>query len=59
MFSKNLAPGTLDSILKPAGSKLYLRTEEGDLVGFCRSLIDDLYNVRQVELKYGGFRYKA
>lgn len=38
---------------------LYLRVEEGDLVGFCTSLIKDLYQVEQVELKYGGFRYKA
>ena len=38
---------------------LYLRIEEGDLIGFCRSLIEDLYQVEQVELKYGGFRYRA
>ena len=37
---------------------LYLRIEEGDLVGLCTSLIEDLYQVEQVELKYGGFRYK-
>ena len=38
---------------------LYLRIEQGDVVGFCMSLIEDLYRVEQVELKYGGFRYKA
>jgi len=38
---------------------LYLRIEEGDLVGICRSLIEDLYRVDQVELKYGGFKYEA
>lgn len=38
---------------------LYLRIEQGDLVGFCTSLIEDLYQVEQVELKYGGFTYKA
>ena len=38
---------------------LYLRIEEGDLVVFCTSLIEDLYQVEQVELKYGGFRYMA
>lgn len=37
----------------------YLRIEEGDLVGLCISLIEDLYQVEQVELKYGGFRYRA
>ena len=38
---------------------LYLRIEQGDVVGLCRSLIENLYQVEQVELKYGGFRYKA
>ena len=38
---------------------LYLRIEQGDVVGFCTSLIEDIYQVEQVELKYGGFRYKA
>ncbi len=38
---------------------LYLRIEQGDVVGLCTSLIEDLYQVEQVELKYGGFRYKA
>ena len=38
---------------------IYLRTDEGDLVELCTSLIEDLYQVEQVELKYGGFRYKA
>jgi len=38
---------------------LYLRIEEGDLVVFCTSLIKDLYQVDQVELKYGGFRYRT
>ena len=38
---------------------LYLRVDKGDLVGFCTSLIEDLYQVGEVELKYGGFRYKA
>ena len=38
---------------------LYLRIEQGDVVGLCTSLIEDLYQVAQVELKYGGFRYKA
>lgn len=38
---------------------LYLRIEHGDVVGLCTSLIEDLYQVGQVELKYGGFRYKA
>ena len=37
----------------------YLRIEQGDVVGLCTSLIEDLYQVEQVELKYGGFRYKA
>lgn len=37
---------------------LYLRIEQGDLVGFCKSLIEDLYQLRQLELKYGGFRYE-
>lgn len=37
----------------------YLRIEHGDVVGLCTSLIKDLYQVEQVELKYGGFRYKA
>ena len=36
---------------------LYLRIEEGDLSELCASLIEDLYQVEQVELKYGGFRY--
>lgn len=38
---------------------LYLRIEQGDVAEFCTSLIADLYHVEQVELKYGGFRYKA
>ena len=38
---------------------LYLRIEQGDVAALCRSLIEDLYHVEQVELKYGGFRYKA
>ena len=38
---------------------LYLRIEQGDVVGLCTSLIKGLYQVEQVELKYGGFRYKA
>ena len=38
---------------------LYLRIEQGDVVGLCTSLIENLYQVEQVELKYGGFRYKA
>lgn len=38
---------------------LYLRIEQGDVVGLCTSLIEDLYQVELVELKYGGFRYKA
>jgi hypothetical protein len=38
---------------------LYLRIEQGDVVGLCTSLIEDLYQVEQVELKYGGFRYEA
>ena len=38
---------------------LYLRIEQGDVVGLCTSLIEDLYQVESVELKYGGFRYKA
>ena len=38
---------------------LYLRIEQGDVVGLCTSLIEDLYQVAQVELKYGGFRYTA
>ncbi len=37
---------------------LYLRIEQGDVVGLCTSLIEGLYQVEQVELKYGGFRYK-
>jgi hypothetical protein len=38
---------------------LYLRIEQGDVVGLCTSLIEDFYQVEQVELKYGGFTYKA
>lgn len=38
---------------------LYLRIEDGDLVGLCTSLIEDLYPVKEVELRYGGFKYKA
>ena len=38
---------------------LYLRIEQGDVVGLCTSLIEDLYQVERVELKYGGFRFKA
>ena len=38
---------------------LYMRIGEGDLAGFCTSLIRDLYQVSEVELKYGGFKYKA
>jgi hypothetical protein len=38
---------------------LYLRIDDGDLVGLCTSLIEDLYKVEQVELKYGGFTYSA
>jgi len=38
---------------------LYLRIEQGDVVGLCTSLIEDLYQVEQVELRYSGFRYKA
>lgn len=34
---------------------LYLRVEQGDLAGFCSSLIRDLYKVEEVLLKYGGF----
>jgi hypothetical protein len=37
---------------------LYLRIEQGDLVGFCMSLIEDLYQVEKLEMKYGGFTYK-
>jgi hypothetical protein len=37
---------------------LYLRIEQGDMVGLCASLIEDLYQVEQVELKYSGFRYQ-
>lgn len=37
---------------------LYLRVEQGDLVGFCTSLIENLYQVEQVEMKYGGFTVK-
>ena len=35
----------------------YLRIEDGDLIGLCTSLIEDLYRVEQVELKYGGFKF--
>lgn len=38
---------------------LYLRIEEGDLVELCTSLIEDLYQVKEVELRYGGFRYRS
>ena len=38
---------------------LYLRIEQGDVVGLCTSLIEDLYQVEKVELKYGGFTYEA
>lgn len=38
---------------------LYLRIDEGDLIELCTSLIKELYQVEQVELKYGGFTYKA
>lgn len=38
---------------------LYLRIEQGDVVGLCTSLIEDLYQVEHIELKYGGFRYRA
>lgn len=38
---------------------LYLRIEQGDVAGLCTSLIEDLYQVEQADLKYGGFRYKA
>ena len=37
---------------------VYLRIEQGDVAGFCTSLIEDLYRVDRVELRYGGFRYK-
>ncbi len=39
--------------------RLYLRIENSDLVCFCMLLIEDLYQVEQVELKYSGFRYSA
>lgn len=38
---------------------VYLRIEEGDLVDLCTSLIGDLYGAGEVELKYGGFTYRA
>ncbi len=37
----------------------YMRIADGDLAGLCTSLIADLYGATQVELKYGGFRYRA
>lgn len=37
----------------------YLRIEKGDLVELCTSLIRDLYEVEDVLLKYGGFKYKS
>ena len=33
---------------------LYLRIDQGDLVELCTSLIRDLYEVEEVQLKYGG-----
>ena len=38
---------------------LYMRIEQGDLASLCTSLIRDLYQMGEVELKYGGFKYKA
>jgi len=35
----------------------YMRIGDGDIAGLCTSLIADLYEAGQVELKYGGFRY--
>lgn len=37
----------------------YMRIDDGDVAGLCMSLITDLYEAEQVELKYGGFRYTA
>jgi len=37
----------------------YMRIGDGDIAGLCASLIADLYAAEQVELKYGGFRYKT
>lgn len=36
---------------------IYLRTDQGDLVELCTSLIRDLYGVEDIQLKYGGFVY--
>ena len=38
---------------------VYLRVERGDIAGFCTSLVEDLFRVDSVELKYGGFKYIA
>lgn len=37
---------------------LYLRIGQGDLPGLCTALIRDLYEVEDVQLKYGGFKYQ-
>ena len=37
---------------------IYLRIGRGDLVELCTSLIKDLYDVEDVQLKYGGFKYQ-
>lgn len=38
---------------------IYLRIEQGDLVELCTCLIRDLYEVEDVLLKYGGFKFSV
>jgi hypothetical protein len=36
----------------------YLRIEEGDIVRLCTGLIKDLFDAKEIILKYGGFRLR-
>lgn len=38
---------------------IYLRIDHGNLVELCTSLINELYQVEHVQLKYGGFVYQS